>query len=145
MAILARRNIELNWIFILIVCVNKIWYYWACRSAFLNKFKSDSWEPWSPCGGVRAQHLGPPSLQGLFWWLSGVRGWVLSSQLRLSKVEILSVLDLQNSKSWRTRNLDITNRPRFPPNNRLGSQGHILQQKFLFTFFGRWGSIENIF
>ena len=44
---------------------------------------------------------------GLFWWLSGVRGWVLGSQLRLSKVETFPVLNLRNSKSWRTRNLDI--------------------------------------
>ena len=52
---------------------------------------------------------------------------VLSSQLLLSKAEILSVLDLRNSKSWWTRNLDIMNCPRPPPNSRLGSQGHILQ------------------
>ena len=36
-------------------------------------------------------------------------------------------LDFRNSKSWRTRNLDFMNRPRLPSNNRLGSQGHILQ------------------
>ena len=44
-------------------------------------------------------------LDVFFSRLSGVRGRGLSSQLRLSEAETLSVLDLRNSKSWWTRNL----------------------------------------
>ena len=146
MATLALRDLELNWIY-LIVCLNKIWHCWAYCSVFLNKFKSDSWEPWSPCGGACAQHPGPSYCQGLFWWLSGVGGWVLSSQLRLSKAEILSALNLRNSKSWWTCNLDIMNRPRLPPNNWLGSQGHLLHQGFysVLTLWQKFQQFEQVF
>ena len=58
----------------------------------------------SPDLPVAARALSAGSVV-FFSRLSGVRGRVLSSQLRLSKAEILSVLDLRNSKSWWTRNL----------------------------------------
>ena len=113
MAPLRPSECRTKLIFYLIIHLNKIWYYWAYCSAFLNKFKSDSWELWSPCGGTRSAPR-PAVLSKLFWRLSGGRGWALSSQL------LLSVLDLWNSKSWWARNLALMNRQRLPSNNWLG-------------------------
>ena len=73
--------------FIKIICLNKIWHRWAHAQSFLiilfwqlSALASQWWR-------ARSQ---PDSLachSGLFWWLSGVCGWVLGSQLRLSKAE----------------------------------------------------------
>ena len=98
--------------------------------SFLNNFLEVTVERPGLLVALRAQDHSLVYRPGLFWCISWVRGWVLSSQLRLSKAEILSVLNLQNSKSWWTRNLDIMNRPRLPLNNRPGSQGHILHMIF---------------
>ena len=91
---------------------------WA-HAQFLNNFLKVTVErPGFPVA-LRAQHHSLAYCPGLFWCMIGVHGWVLSSQLRLLKSEIFSVLDLRNSKSCRTRNLDINFRPRLPPKNWL--------------------------
>ena len=73
--------------FIKIICLNKIWHRWAHAQSFLiilfwqlSALVSQWWR-------ARSQPNSLACCSGLFWWLSGVRGWVLGSQLRLSKAE----------------------------------------------------------
>ena len=88
--------------FILSFCLNKIKIAELLASAFfLVKIKVTVESPDLPAA-ARVLSAGPVVF---FSRLSGVRGRVLSSQLRLSEAETLSVLELQNSKSWSTRNL----------------------------------------
>ena len=88
-AVRTRRNLELNWIFICL-CLNKIKIAERFAQRSLNKI-NDNWVPRLPCDGVRALSV---EFDISFFGLSGVRGWALSSQLRLLKAEILSVFRL---------------------------------------------------
>ena len=93
--------------FIKIICLNKSDIAECMLSLFLIILFWQLSDPASQRWRARSQRDSLSCRSGLFWWLSGVRGWVLGSQLRLSKVETFPVLNLRNSKSWRTRNLDI--------------------------------------
>ena len=90
------------------ICLNKIWHRWAYAQCFLKYFSFDSWERWPPSGGVCALSLTAwRAVQACFGgWVGFVGGFsVLSSDCQ--KWRLSSILDLRNSKSWWTRNLDI--------------------------------------
>ena len=75
---------------------------------FLKYFSFDSWERWPPNGGVCVLSLTAWRVaQACFGgWVGFVGGFsVLSSDCQ--KRRLFPVLNLRNSKSWRTRNLNI--------------------------------------
>ena len=112
MAILAQRDEVLNWIY-LIVRLNKIRYNWGFYSAFFYKLKVTV-ESLEFSAVVRVLSSAARRFDKVVWQLSeGV--WVGTQfSVFLSKVEILSDLDLRNSKSCGTRNLVLTNCQGFP-------------------------------
>ena len=73
--------------FIKIICLNKSDIAECMLSLFLIILFWQLSDPASQRWRARSQRDSLACRSGLFWWLSGVRGWVLGSQLRLSKAE----------------------------------------------------------
>ena len=63
--------------FIKIICLNKIWHHWAHAQSFLIILFWQLSAPASQCWRARSQPDSLACRSGLFWWLNGVRGWVL--------------------------------------------------------------------
>ena len=86
--------------FILVICLNKINTAERIAQLFSSELKVTVESP-----GLSAVVRALSTVARRFSKVEWVCGRAFSSQLRLSKAKILSVLDLRNSKFWWTRNL----------------------------------------
>ena len=80
-------------------------------------------DPASQCLRARSQPDSLACRSGLFWWLSGVRGWVLGSQLRLSKVETFLHFRLAEFQVPLDTESRSYNRPKLSVDLSTGSSG----------------------